>query len=65
MRILTQRMNEAVVQWVSRDQSGFVPDSFIAENTMRLQLLQDIIEEENQDALFIFFDMEKAFDRCS
>ena len=65
MRILTKRMNEAVVQFVSKDQCGFVPDAFIAENTMRLKLLQDYIEEGDQDALFIFLDMEKAFDRCS
>ena len=65
MRILAQRMNEAVVQFVSRDQNGFVPDGFIAENIMRLQLLQDLIEDEDDEALFIFLDMEKAFDRCS
>ena len=65
MRILTQRMNEAVLQFVSRDQNGFVPDGFIAENILRLQLLQELAEEENIDALFIFLDMEKAFDRCS
>ena len=65
MRILTARMNKAVVQFVSRDQNGFVPDAFIAENIMRLKLLQDMIEEENFDALFIYLDMEKAFDRCS
>ena len=32
---------------------------------MRLQLIQDMIEEENLEALYIFLDMEKAFDRCS
>ena len=46
MRILTQRMNEAVLQFVSRDQNGFVPacvpDGFIAENVLRLQLLQEL-----------------------
>ena len=56
MRILAQRMNEAVVQFVSRDQNGFVPNGFIAENIMRLQLLQDLIEEEDQEALFIFLE---------
>ena len=65
MRILTKRMNEAVLQFVSNDQNGFVPDAFIAENIMRLQLLQAYIEEEEIEALFMFCDMEKAFDRCS
>ena len=53
-------MNEAVVQFASRDQNGFVPDGFIAENIMRLQLLQDMIEEEDQEALFVFLDILRA-----
>ena len=65
MRILTQRMNEAVVQFVSDDQNGFVPNAFIAENTMRLKLIQAYIEDQDEEALFVFLDMEKAFDRCS
>ena len=65
MRILTARMNKAVVQFISKDQNGFVPGAFIAENLMRLKLIQDYIEDEDQEALFIFLDMEKAFDRCS
>ena len=64
-RILTKRMNEAVVQFTSPDQNGFVPDGFIAENILRLQLLQAKVEEEDEEALFLFCDMEKAFDRCS
>ena len=52
MRILAERMNLAVVQFVSKDQNGFVPDGFIAENTMRLKLLQNLIEDENSEAIF-------------
>ena len=65
MRILTQRMNQAVLQFVSRDQNGFVPDAFICENLMRLQMIQAVIEGEDSEALYLFLDMEKAFDRCS
>ena len=65
MRILTQRMNETVVQFVSRFQNGFVPDAFIAENIMLLKLVQAYIEDGDEDAFFVFLDMEKAFDRCS
>ena len=50
MRILTQRMNEAVVQFVSDDQNGFVPNAFIAENTMRLKLIQAYIEDQDEEA---------------
>ena len=32
---------------------------------MLLKLIQQYVEQENEDAYFIFLDMEKAFDRCS
>ena len=65
MRILTARMNKAVTQFVSDDQNGYLPNGFIAENIMRIQLIQQYIEEEDEEALFVFLDMEKAFERCS
>ena len=65
MRILTARMNEAVVQFVSASQNGFVPDSFLPENIMLLKLIQAYVEDEDSDAYYVFLDMEKAFDRCS
>ena len=64
-RILTARMNEAVVQFVSEMQNGFVPDSFLPENIMLLKLIQAHVEAEDIDAYYVFLDMEKAFDRCS
>ena len=65
MRILAQRMNTAVLQFVSSCQSGFVPGAFIAENLQLLKLIQAYIDEEDEEAIFVFLDMEKAFDRCS
>ena len=32
---------------------------------MLLKLVQAYLEEEDSEAMFIFLDMEKAFDRCS
>ena len=63
-RILADRMNEAVKQFVSPDQNGFTPEGFIGENTMRLHLLKAHAECQKMDAFFLFLDMEKAFDRC-
>ena len=65
MRVLAARMNIAVVQFVSSCQTGFVPDALLAENVMLLKLIQAWIENEDEDAYFVFLDMEKAFDRCS
>ena len=58
-------MNEAVLQFVSPCQNGFVPGGFIAENLMLLNLIKAYVEEEREEAFFLFLDMEKAFDRCS
>ena len=52
-RILTRRMNEAVLQFVSPQQNGFVPGVFLPENIMLLKLIQAWIEEEDEEAMFI------------
>ena len=64
-RVLATRMNKAVVQFVSDPQNGFVPDSFLPENIMLLKLIQAHVESEDEEAYFLFLDMEKAFDKCS
>ena len=64
-RLLTKRMNAAVLQFVSPQQTGFVPNAFIAENIMLLKLIQAHVEDQDGEALFLFLDMEKAFDKCS
>ena len=38
---------------------------YIDENILLMQLLQAFAEEEDIEAVFIFLDFEKAFDRCS
>lgn len=66
-RILTQRMNKAVVQFVSDEIKTVLyrPNAFIAENLLRLQMIQAYMDKKDHAGLFIFLDMEKAFDRCS
>ena len=64
-RILTRRTNKAVTEFVSQNQAGFVPGAFLNEVTMALQLAQEYMDGTNDDGLFIFLDMEKAFDRVS
>jgi hypothetical protein len=56
-------MNEAVVQFVSPQQNGFVPGGVLPENSMLLKLIQAYIEDEDSDAYLVYLDMEKAFDR--
>ena len=58
-------MKAAAVQFASPEQTGFVPKRFISDSTHFLKLFQDQIEKENTEGMFLFLDMEKAFDRVS
>ena len=53
-RIMTKRLNNAVRQFVSPQQNGFVPDGFIAENTMLLNLIKAHAENTNHDLILLF-----------
>ena len=66
-RVLTRRMRDVVHEFVSETQKGFVPKAFIADCTMLLNLIESYInaDEDNRGGIFLFLDMEKAFDRCS
>jgi hypothetical protein len=66
-RVLTKRMNKVVHEFVSESQKGFTPDTFIADCTMLLNMTEAYINEEprTRGGLFVFLDMEKAFDRVS
>jgi|EP00966_Prymnesium_polylepis_P301651 hypothetical protein len=66
-RILSKRMITVVHEIVSETQKGFVPDVLIADASMLLRLIEANINEEPEDrqGIFLFLDMEKAFDRVS
>ena len=66
-RILAKRMKNVVHEIISSTQKGFVPRELIQDCTMLLHLIEAYINEEPEErkGIFIFFDMEKAFDRVS
>ena len=66
-RVLSKRMLGVVHEFVSETQKGFVPDVLIADATMLLRLVEAYINEEPEErkGIFLFLDMEKAFDRVS
>ena len=66
-RVLAHRMKQVVHEFVSDCQKGFVPDVFIAEATAMLRMVEAYINEEpeEREGIFLFLDMEKAFDRVS
>ena len=58
-------MKKVIGKVVSRENTGFSPGRFIAENTHQMKLMQKLLEEDNRDGMFVFLDLEKAFDRVS
>tara|TARA_B110000046_G_scaffold118207_1_gene125009 strand:+ start:2316 stop:6662 length:4347 start_codon:yes stop_codon:yes gene_type:complete len=66
-RVIARRMKTMVHTFVDNCQKGFVPDTFIADATMLLQLIEQYINDDDDErkGIMIFCDMEKAFDRVS
>ena len=66
-KILANRMKTVVHEFVSDTQKGFVPKEIIHDCTMLLNLIEAWINDEptERQGIFLFFDMEKAFDRVS
>ena len=67
-RILAKRMLSIVSQFVSDEQIGFMPRTFIGEATMTIKMIQAHLNkqiDEDEGAIMLACDMEKAFDRCS
>ena len=64
-RILAKRSLKLVTQFVSEEQIGFVPNTFIAESAMFIQLMQAHLDTVDDGGVMMFLDMEKAFDRVS
>ena len=57
--------NDCNTVFVSNDQIGFVPRTFIAESTMLIKLIQAYLEHKDEGGILVFLDLEKAFDRYS
>ena len=64
-RILAKRLANVITQVISDPQLGFVPRTNITEATRLLQMIQIHLDEIDEGGLFLFLDLEKAFDRCS
>ena len=64
-KILADKLKIVCEATISAPQKGFVPGRQITDLTRQMYLLQDYVEAQNQEALLVMLDMEKAFDRCS
>ena len=64
-RILAKRLLNVVSQFVSPEQIGFVPRTFIAEATMFINLVKAHLESVDEGGILCLLDLEKAFDKVS
>ena len=64
-RTLCKRMKGVIGRVVCKENTGFSPRRFIAENTQQMKLMQKYLEENDEAGMFVFLDLEKAFDRVS
>jgi hypothetical protein len=58
-------MRKVIGKVVCKENTGFAPNRFISENTHQMKLMQHYLETNNEDGMFVFLDLEKAFDRVS
>ena len=58
-------MRKVIGKVVCKENTGFAPNRFISENTHQMKLMQYYLETNNEEGMFVFLDLEKAFDRVS
>ena len=58
-------MRRVIGKVVCKENTGFAPKRFISENTHQMKLMQHYLETNNEKGMFVFLDLEKAFDRVS
>lgn len=62
-RILTKRMAPIMGKIINSQQTGFLPQRFIAENGLVLQLILEQARHHQQTGIGLLLDQEKAYDR--
>ena len=58
-------MRKVIGNVVCKENTGFAPQRFISENSHQMKIMQQYLEDNNEDGMFVFLDLEKAFDRVS
>lgn len=63
MHILNSRMRQVVPLLINRCHTGFMPNRFIAENGLVLQIVMEYARRCKRDDIALLLDQEKACDR--
>ena len=62
-KVLAERLKTVLPEIIHSDQKGCIQGRFIGENIRLVDDLIDLIEDQNDDAIFLLLDQEKAFDK--
>ena len=62
-KILAERLKTVVPNLIHSDQKGFVKGRNISEANRLVQDIIDYIDQENEEAILVLLDQQKAFDR--
>lgn len=61
--ILVERLSKIIDSYVSADQFGFIKGTFMKDNIRRLVSIVGKAPMDKVPTLFLFLDVEKAFDK--
>jgi hypothetical protein len=62
-RIINSRMRQVIPSIINRCQTGFMPNRFIAENGLVLNIVMEHARRCNRNDIALLLDQEKAYDR--
>ena len=60
--VISTRIKSVLNKLISKDQTGFLKERYIGENTRLIYDSLDFTEENDIPGLLLFIDFEKAFD---
>lgn len=61
-KVIAERMNRLLPALIHNNQSGYIPDRNISENTHSIMDIMQYTKVKKLPGLLLFIDFEKAFD---
>ena len=62
-KVFALRLKKVLNNIIHKDQTGFLPGRYMAENVMKMLNLMEYCERQDKSAVIISLDFEKAFDK--
>ncbi|KAG0806282.1 hypothetical protein G6F17_011128 [Rhizopus arrhizus] len=62
-KVLNSRLQQVIPSLINRCQTGFMPNRFIAENGLVLNIIMEHARKNNRQEIALLLDQEKSYDR--